>query len=72
MPHPLPVDHILEDLTFLAEHHVGANEAAHRTGFRSVEALEKWLDRHQQRDLWHQLRRHDPASTYVQPRQRCA
>lgn len=45
----------IEDLTFLADTNVGLEQAAHRVGFPSREAAEKWLRKHAQLDLLHQL-----------------
>lgn len=50
---------VIEDLTFLADHNVGAHEAARRTGFTCVKSLDKWLRRHGQVDLTNRLARQD-------------
>lgn len=44
-------DVTLEDLTFLASTGASLTEAAHRAGFASREALDKWLRRHKQVEL---------------------
>jgi hypothetical protein len=49
------LDSTLEDLTFLADVNVGLEEAAHRVGFPSREAAEKWLRKHTQLDLLRRL-----------------
>lgn len=54
---------LIEDLTFLAGHGVGATEAAARTGFTSAKALDKYLRRHQQPTLTNQLFHQDPLPT---------
>jgi hypothetical protein len=54
------VDATIEDLTWLADHHVGAHEAARRAGFPTYDALEKWLRRWDRYDLMARLRAHDP------------
>lgn len=72
MPRLNQAAEILEDLTFLADHHVGAHEAARRTGFTSYDALEKWCDRKGHRALHARLRANDPASLWVQPRKSVA
>ena len=58
------IDHdaTLEDLTFLADHGVGVTEAAKRTGFPSVEALDRWLRRIGQPELCNRLWRQDYES----------
>jgi hypothetical protein len=70
-PHPLTgvtpanardVDATIEDLTWLADHHVGAHEAARRTGFPSYDALEKWLRERHRADVTARLRAHDPIA----------
>lgn len=50
----------LEDLDFMAQNGVGAIEGAKRAGFSDVFALEKWLVRHGERDLFARLRKNDP------------
>lgn len=49
----------LEDLTFLADHGVGASDAATRCGFHDRKHLDKWLRRHNQHALLAQLLHHD-------------
>ena len=58
------VETVIEDLEFLDGSLVGATDAAQRTGFASAEAMEKWLERHERRDLWTRLARRDPAGTH--------
>lgn len=53
---------LIEDLQFLADCHVGATEAATRTGFPSTEALEKWLQRRHHHDLWMTFVHHEPIA----------
>jgi hypothetical protein len=69
--HAIVPDTTIEDLEFITHHGGGLTEAAHRTGFTTAAALEKWLYRHGQRDLIARLNANDPAPTWVQPRQRC-
>jgi hypothetical protein len=53
---------VIEDLAFLADHGVGATEAARRTGFSCVKTLDKWLRRHDQVPLLNQLTRQNYAA----------
>lgn len=59
----LAVD-VFEDLAFLDESLVGANEAARRTGFPSAHAMEKWLQRHERSDLWQRFKHRDPEGAH--------
>ncbi|CAI9417241.1 hypothetical protein [Nocardioides sp. T2.26MG-1] len=61
------IDHLLEDLEFLAAHGVGASEAARRTGMRTAKNLDKWLRRHGQPELANRLHRQEPLAL-VPPR----
>jgi hypothetical protein len=68
--HP-PTD-TLEDLRLLDEAHVGANEAAQRTGFPTAHAMERWLYRHGQNELWLRLEHRDPVGTHSSKRRRAS
>lgn len=61
LAHTTP-DHLLEDLTFLATHGVGASEAARRTGMGTAKNLDKWLRRHHQPALANRLHRQEPLA----------
>jgi hypothetical protein len=65
-----PVDSTIENLEFLDESKVGANEAAGRAGFASAEALEKWLERHDAYDLWLSFKKRDPVGYHSQEQRR--
>jgi hypothetical protein len=52
---------VIENLEFLDEANVGANEAAERAGFPNAEAMEKWLERHDAYDLWLGFKKRDPV-----------
>lgn len=64
MTAPRHDDHtaVLEDLTFLADHGVGADEAAHRTGFSSAKSLDKYLRRLGRGDLAVRLAHQNPTA----------
>lgn len=51
---------VLEDLQFMADHGVGATEAATRTGYRSAKSLDRFIRRHGRHDLARRLARQDP------------
>lgn len=51
---------LLEDLTFLAQHGVGATEAARRTGLHTAKNLDKYLRRLGHHQLANQLHRQEP------------
>lgn len=55
---------LLEDLDFMDSTGTGAIDAAKRTEFPSVMALEKWLQRHDRYDLWLSLKRRDPQTAH--------
>lgn len=42
---------LVEDLNFLADTNVGLTDAAHRTGFPTRDACEKWLRNHSELPL---------------------
>lgn len=65
-----PAAEVIEDLEFLDEQHVGALEAAQRTGFPSAEALEKWLERNDAYDLWMSLKKRDPEGAHSEKARR--
>jgi hypothetical protein len=62
MAAPFNTDAVLEDLTWLADHGVGATEAARRTGFASKESLDTWMRRHTAVELLNRLTRQDPTT----------
>lgn len=60
----------LEDLRLLDESHVGANEAAERLGFPTANALERWLYRKGQGEMWRRLKARDAPAAHVTRRTR--
>lgn len=58
-----PAD-VIEDLEFLDSTGVGANDAAKRTDFPNAHAMEKWLERHDRRDLWLRFKHRDPEGAH--------
>ena len=75
-----PEAETLEDLEFLYDTGAGALEAAHRAGFPTVDALEKWLRAHHGKDLYARLAARDTSvrtetefdRTIFYTRRRCA
>lgn len=65
-----PVAETLEDLAFLDETGVGANDAAKRIGFASAHAMERWLDRQDEYDLWLRFKHRDPEGAHPSGRDR--
>lgn len=51
---------LLEDLTFLADHGVGLEEAARRVGYASTSVLDKWLRNNGHVDLVRRLLANSP------------
>lgn len=67
-----PAAELIEDLEFLDSTGVGGFAAAERTGFRSAEAMEQWLRRHDAYDLWLSFKKRDPDGAHSQESRRAA